>query len=262
MADNETFFAFAIETARRAGAVIRAGAQRPIDVRSKGLRDLLTDVDLAAERTIVEAIGRRYPDHDVLTEETPPEQRTSRYQWIIDPLDGTTNYIHGVSPFSISIALQEKDELISGIVYEPIQKECFYSWAHAPAYLNGDEIRVSGKKELSETLIATGFPYTDFSRIDEYMGSLRRFMESSHGVRRLGSAAIDLAYVACGRYDAFYEYHLKPWDVAAGTVLIRQAGGKVCDFNGGSDFLFGENYVGTNSDCHDEFMRVIKHYFK
>ena len=127
--------------------------------------------------------------------------------------------------------------------------------------LNGSEIRVSSKAQLSEILIATGFPYTDFSRIDEYMESLRDFMRSTHGVRRLGSAAIDLAYVACGRYDAFYEYHLKPWDVAAGTVLIRKAGGSVCDFSGGDNFLFGENYVGTNGACHGDFMKIVNKHF-
>ena len=153
------------------------------------------------------------------------------------------------------------NEIILGIVYDPLQKECFYAWKNGGAYLNGEAISVSSKEKLNQTLVATGFPYTDFSLIDEYMLSLREFMTLTHGVRRLGSAAIDLAYVACGRYDAFYEYHLKPWDVAAGTVIIIEAGGAVCDFKGGDDFLFGENYVATNGIIREEFMKIIKKHF-
>jgi len=229
---------------------------------SKGKMDFVTVVDKEAEKRLVKNLSLLLPESGFIAEEGTSTKRGRQFNWIIDPLDGTTNFIHGVSPFCISIALQDKDELVSGIIYDPVQKECFYAWKNAPAYLNENEIRVSNRSQLSDALIATGFPYTDFSRIDEFMGSLREFMKTTHGVRRLGSAAIDLAYVACGRYDAFYEYHLKPWDVAAGTVIIRQAGGKVCDFHGGSDFLFGENYVGTNGACHDEFMKIIKQYFK
>jgi len=228
---------------------------------SKGKMDFVTVVDKEAERRLVKGLNKILPESGFIAEEGTSDKKGRRWNWIIDPLDGTTNFIHGVSPFCISIALRDMDELVLGVIYDPVRNECFYAWKDNPAFLNGSEIRVSGKAELSEILIATGFPYTDFSRITEYMKSLHEFMISTHGVRRLGSAAIDLAYVACGRYDAFYEYHLKPWDVAAGTVLIRQAGGKVCDFSGGGDFLFGENYVGTNGACHSDFMKIIERFF-
>ena len=228
---------------------------------SKGKMDFVTVVDKEAEKRLVKELSLLLPEAGFIAEEGTSDKKGQKYNWIIDPLDGTTNFIHGVSPFCISIALQDKDDLVLGVIYDPVSRECFYADNSGPAFLNGNEIRVSSKVDLAETLIATGFPYTDFTRIEEYMASLREFMKSTHGVRRLGSAAIDLAYVACGRYDAFYEYHLKPWDVAAGTVLIRQAGGRVCDFEGGSNFLFGENYVGTNGYCHEEFMGVIKKFF-
>ncbi len=228
---------------------------------SKGKMDFVTVIDKEAEKRLVKELSLIIPESGFIAEEGTSVKKGKRWNWIIDPLDGTTNYIHGVSPFCISIALQEMNKLVVGVIYDPIQKECFYACENMPAFLNGNEIRVSERSDLADTLIATGFPYTDFRRIDEYMDSLRKFMKITHGVRRLGSAAIDLAYVACGRYDAFYEYNLKPWDVAAGTVIIRQAGGKVCDFQGGQDFLFGENYVGTNGACHDNFLREIKKFF-
>jgi len=230
-------------------------------IESKGKMDFVTVIDKESERRLVKSLGKILPGAGFIAEEGTSTKKGVRYNWIIDPLDGTTNYIHGVSPFSISIALQEDEDLVGGIIYDPVARECFYAWEHGPAFLNGNEIKVSEKSELSDCLIATGFPYTDFSRIDEYMGSLKEFMASTHGVRRLGSAAIDLAYLACGRYDAFYEYHLKAWDVAAGTVIIRQAGGEVCDFKGGQDFLYGQNYVATNKHCHSNFMQVIRRYF-
>lgn len=230
-------------------------------IASKGSMDFVTSVDKESERRLVDGLNLILPESGFIAEEGTSNKKGDRFNWIIDPLDGTTNFIHGVSPFCISIALRELDELVAGIIYDPVCNECFYAWKGSPAFLNGKEIRVSDRASLSGCLIATGFPYTDFSRIDEYMGSLREFMKSTHGVRRLGSAAIDLAYLACGRYDAFYEYHLKPWDVAAGTVIIKQAGGEVCDFQGGNNFLFGENYIATNGSCHDNFMGVIRKYF-
>jgi len=229
---------------------------------TKGKMDFVTVVDKEAEKRLVKGLSKVLPESGFIAEEGTSTKKGDIYNWIVDPLDGTTNYIHGVSPFCISVALQEKNELIFGVIYDPISKECFHAEKNKPAFLNSNEIRVSDKQHLSESLVATGFPYTDFSRINEYMESLREIMKTTHGVRRLGSAAIDLAYVACGRYDAFYEYHLKPWDVAAGTVLIKQAGGTVCDFNGGQNFLFGENYVGTNGACHSDFMDLIRKYFK
>ncbi len=228
----------------------------------KGSMDFVTQIDKESEVQLVEGLARILPEAGYIAEEGTSSKVGERYDWIIDPIDGTTNFIHGVSPFCISIALKDKDNLILGVIYDPIQKECFYAWESGGAWLNGKAISVSNKKKLNESLIATGFPYTDFSLIEEYMASLRVFMTKTHGVRRLGSAAIDLAYVACGRYDAFYEYHLKPWDVAAGSVLIKEAGGRVCDFKGENNYLFGEDYVGTNGTIHKEFMEIIHLHFK
>jgi len=228
---------------------------------AKGKMDFVTEVDKEAEVRLINELKSLITDAGFIGEEGTSTLRGDRYNWIIDPLDGTTNFIHGVQPFCISIALQEVQELVIGVIYDPIHNECFHASKGKPAFLNDKIIEVSKKTQLEDALIATGFPYTDFSRIDEYMDSLRELMTRTHGVRRLGSAAIDLAYVACGRYDAFYEYHLKPWDVAAGTVIIRQAGGEVCDFEGGDNFLFGENYVGTNGSIHEELMEIVLRYF-
>ncbi|MCK5822075.1 MAG: inositol monophosphatase [Bacteroidales bacterium] len=228
----------------------------------KASMDFVTQIDKESEQQLVEGLAIILPEAGFIAEEGTSNKVGERYDWIIDPIDGTTNFIHGVSPFCISIALRDNEELILGVIYDPIQKECFYAWKEGGAWLNGKAISVSDKKKLNESLIATGFPYTDFSLIDEYMASLRVFMTKTHGIRRLGSAAMDLAYVACGRYDAFYEYHLKPWDVAAGSVLIKEAGGKVCDFKGGNNYLFGEDYVGSNGEIHSEFMDVIHLHFK
>lgn len=228
----------------------------------KANMDFVTQVDKESEKRLVEGLALILPEAGFIAEEGTSTKVGEKYDWIIDPIDGTTNFIHGVSPFCISIALRDTDKLVLGVIYDPMQKECFYAWESGGAWLNGQQIKVSDKKKLNESLIATGFPYTDFSLIDEYMSSLRSFMTKTHGVRRLGSAAMDLAYVACGRYDAFYEYHLKPWDVAAGSVLIKEAGGKVCDFRGENNYLFGEDYIGTNGVIHSEFMEIIHLHFK
>jgi len=228
----------------------------------KASMDFVTLIDKKSEEQLVEGLAKILPEAGFIAEEGTSTKVGKQYDWIIDPIDGTTNFIHGVSPFCISIALRDKDKLVLGVIYDPIQKECFYAWESGGAWLNGKPIRVSDKKSLNESLIATGFPYTDFSLIDEFIASLRVFMTKTHGVRRLGSAAIDLAYVACGRFDAFYEYHLKPWDVAAGSVLIKEAGGQICDFRGESNYLFGEDYVGTNGTIHEEFMEIIRLHFK
>ncbi len=231
-------------------------------IESKGRMDFVTEIDKASEKQLVKSLETILPEAGFIAEEGTSDRKGERYNWIIDPLDGTTNYIHGVIPFSISIALQDHDRLVMGVVLDPSQDECFYAWEEGGAFLNDSAIRVSQKEHLGQALVATGFPYTDFSLIDQYMGAMRDFMTKTHGLRRLGSAAIDLAYVACGRYDAFFEYHLKPWDVAAGTVIIREAGGTVCDFVGGQGFLSNENYVATNSLIHDPFMGIIKQHFQ
>ncbi|MFA6126053.1 MAG: inositol monophosphatase family protein [Bacteroidales bacterium] len=230
-------------------------------IEAKGQSDFVTVVDKQSEKLLLEGLLALLPEGGFIAEEGTYTHRGNIYNWIVDPLDGTTNFIHGVSPFSISIALMEKDEIVIGVIHDPISDECFSAFKQGPARLNGKLIHASCRQSLSQALVATGFPYTDFTMVDAYMDCLRDLMECTHGVRRLGSAAIDLAYVACGRYDAFWEYHLKPWDVAAGTIIIKQAGGRVSDFYGGEDYLFGQTYVATNGLIQDEFLNVLKKYF-
>ncbi len=231
------------------------------DVEVKGEHDFVSYVDKTAEKMLVEALTKMLPKAGFIAEENQTLQRTDRYNWIVDPLDGTTNFIHGVPPFSISIALTDGDETILGVVYEINLNEAFYAWKESLAYLNGTKIKVSNSPDLDSSLIATGFPYYDYSLLDPYLELFKDLMKSSHGVRRLGSAAVDLAYVAAGRYDIFYEYGLNPWDVAAGALIVKQAGGHVTDFDGEKDYLFGKKIIASNRKTHDEFLKKLKNYF-
>ncbi len=230
-------------------------------VAVKGKQNFVTHVDTASEKMLVEGLGALVPGSGFIAEEGTAGSKGEEYQWIIDPLDGTTNFIHGLPPIAISIALMRDRQIILGVVYELGLKEFFYAWEGSKAYLDGSVIHVTDTARVSDSLIATGFPYTYFERLDPFMYSVRWFMENSHGLRRLGSAATDLAYVACGRFEAFYEYGLNPWDVAAGTFIIQQAGGMACDFNGGSHWLFGGTIIAANAAMFDEFREVIRQIF-
>jgi myo-inositol-1(or 4)-monophosphatase len=210
---------------------------------------------------IVEALRNLLPGSGFIAEEGTGASSDERYKWVIDPLDGTTNFIHGVPPFAVSIALMEDDEIVLGVVYEITHNECFYAWKDSKAFLNGTEIKVSTASHTKDSLIATGFPYYQFDKIDSYISAMRFFMLNSHGLRRLGSAATDMAYVAAGRYEAFWEHGLHAWDVAAGTIIIRQAGGKVTDFKGGDKFLFNGEMVASNGAYYNEFYDIVNKYF-
>jgi myo-inositol-1(or 4)-monophosphatase len=230
-------------------------------IEVKGIHDFVTYVDKTAEEQIIAELKLILSDAGFIAEEGTETHRAERYNWIIDPLDGTTNYIHGLSPFAVSIALQEYDEIVLGVVYEISLDECFYSWRGAPeAYLNGKTVTVSKANTVNSSLIATGFPYSNYDQLKMFMASLEYFIINSHGVRRLGSAATDLAYVACGRFEAFYEYSLQSWDVAAGSFLVKQAGGNVCDFKGGNDFIFGKEIIASNMLVHDEFKNIVNEF--
>ena len=230
----------------------------PTIIEKKGIHDFVTYVDKTAEKKIVEDLSKILPESGFITEEKTSTKKGAIYNWIIDPLDGTTNYIHGLSPFAVSIALMEKNEIILGVVYEINLDECFYAYKGSKAFLNEKEINVTKTKKVDNSLIATGFPYYDYDKMDAFMQTLEFFMKNSHGLRRLGSAATDLVYVACGRFDAFYEYSLHAWDVAAGAFIVKQAGGKVCDFNGKNNYLFGKEIIASNSLIHNEFLSIIK----
>jgi myo-inositol-1(or 4)-monophosphatase len=231
-------------------------------IESKGHNDFVSYVDRTAEEMLVETLHEILPEAGFITEEKTKNDNGEKLKWIIDPLDGTTNFIHGIPVYAISIALMDGDEVVMGVVNELNQNECFYAWKDGPALKDGDEIQVSKTPKVKDSLVATGFPYYDFHKMKEYMASLEYFMQNSHGARRIGSAAIDLAYVACGRFDAFYEYSLQPWDVAAGSFILQQAGGKVCDFKGKNNYIFGKELVATNALIYDEFLSVVQKYLK
>jgi myo-inositol-1(or 4)-monophosphatase len=252
------------EVAREAGSFIRQERKNfdPNRIEFKGLNDLVSYVDKTAEQKIVAALKSILPEAGFITEEKTTTIVGERYNWIIDPLDGTTNFIHGLPTYSVSIALQDGDQLVSGVVYEVNQDECFYASIDTPAYLNGNEIKVSPAPTIADSLLATGFPYYDFGKMPEYLGLLTELMKGCHGLRRVGSAAVDLAYTACGRFEAFYEYNLHPWDIAAGVVIVKQAGGQVVNFSGGEEVLNTRELLATNTKITAEMLAVIQKYFK
>jgi len=231
------------------------------DIQEKGMHDLVTYVDKTAERMLISDLSEFLPESGFIAEEGTSKKVGEKYNWIVDPLDGTTNYIHGVPLYSVSIALKQNNEIILGVIYEPNLDECFYTWKGSPSFLNSKEIHVSQTKKVDHSLFATGFPYYDYHLMKEYLKFFEYLMRNSRGLRRLGSAAMDLAYVACGRYDGFYEYGLNPWDVAAGTLIVQNAGGKVYDFSGGDNYIFGRELVSLNPYIADEMMEQVKIHF-
>lgn len=230
-------------------------------IEEKALNSLVSYVDRQAEAQLVEALGRLLPEAVFLTEEDTIQNQYGSQQWIIDPLDGTTNFLHQLPAFVVSLGLRLDEELCLGVVYDPSRRECFSAWRHGGAYLNHHPIGVSHPSGLDRSLLATGFPYYDYERLQAYLEVLRYFMQHSQGIRRFGSAALDLAYVACGRFDGFFEYSLQPWDVAAGAVLVREAGGLVTDFSGGGRFLFGEELIAASPEVHPVMLHQIREAF-
>ncbi len=229
-------------------------------VEVKGLNDFVTAYDKRTEQLLVAELGLLLPESGFIAEEKTSTKLSEDLNWIIDPIDGTTNFIHGIPIFAISVALQYQNRLVVGIVYELGADECFSASLGGGAFLNDRPIKVSDVPTVSGSLIATGFPYNNYSRMEAYMRSLDFLMRNSHGLRRLGSAATDLAYVACGRFEAFYEYDLKPWDVAAGALIVKEAGGAVTDFSGGDSFIWNGEIVATNSEIRTEFLDLVSSY--
>ena len=230
-------------------------------IEEKSINSLVSYVDKGAEKILVEGLGKLLPTATFLTEEDTVDNRDSDLQWIIDPLDGTTNFLHQLPCFAVSVGLQSEGEIVLGIVLEVNRAECFYAWKNGGAYLNGKPIQVSKNTELNNALLATGFPYYAYDLMHPYLQTLEYFMRNSRGIRRWGAAAVDLAFVACGRFDAFYEYGLNAWDVAAGAILITEAGGVVMNFAGEPDFLHkGEVLAGT-APVTSAMLKTIKEYF-
>ena len=275
--------------AKETGAFIREEAKKfkTSTIEVKGHNNFVSYVDKTSEQKLVTALSALLPEAGFIAEEGTSSKKGERYNWIIDPLDGTTNFIHGYPCYAISIALvasptppkeglpdtlsvegKREGKALSfgeggvrlGVIYEINQDECFYAWKDSDAYMNGNKITVSSTPTLKDSLLGTGFPYYDYGKMDEYLKLFRHFMQHSHGLRRPGSAATDLAYLACGRFDGFYEYSLAPWDVAAGAFLVERAGGKVADFSGGDNYLFGKEIVAGNAHVFQELQETVKRF--
>jgi myo-inositol-1(or 4)-monophosphatase len=238
---------------RKTGEYIteQAKAFKTKNIEYKGKNDMVSYVDKTAEELLVKGLSELLPEAGFLTEENTVQTEQLAYTWIIDPLDGTTNFIHGLPIYAISIGLEHNNEIVLGVVYEINKDEMFRATKNGGAFLNGTKIFCTATKDLKDTLLATGFPYYNFEQLTEYMKLFSVLMQETHGLRRLGSAAVDLAYVACGRFDGYFEYNLNAWDVAGGTLLVQEAGGKCIDFKGGDDFVHGRSLiVGNESICH------------
>ena len=248
----------AVKAARRAGAIINRAAQDvdTLKVSTKRRNDFVTEVDQAAERAVIEVLLKAYPDHAILAEESGAQGR-SDYVWIIDPLDGTTNYIHGFPQYCVSIGLRHKGILAQAVVYDPWRDELFTATRGHGAYLNDRRMRVSQRAQLDDALIGTGFPFREFAHIEEYLPVLRKVMGRTAGVRRAGAAALDLAYVAAGRLDGFWEMGLSPWDMAAGSLLILEAGGLVSDFGGEGNYLDSGNIVSGTPKVFAPLLQLV-----
>jgi len=258
----------AVKAARRAGSIINRAAldRTKLEIRSKHTNDFVTQVDKAAESAIIDIIRQAYPDHAVLGEESGssegrnPSGSTSKaeYRWIIDPLDGTTNFIHGFPQYCVSIALQHRGAIEHGVIYDPAKNELFTASKGRGAFLDDRRIRVTKCASLKDALVGTGFPFKEMSRLDLYFRQLREVMQTSSGVRRAGAAALDLAYVAAGRMDAFWELGLSPWDMAAGALLIQEAGGLVGDLKGDTGWLESGDIAAATPKVFTQLLAALK----
>ncbi len=238
------------------------GRVPPGQVEEKHLNGLVSYVDRTAEQMLVERLHALLPEAAFITEEDTVEQQPSAdLQWIIDPLDGTTNYLYGLPHYSVSVGLRAESEMILGIVHHVPNNELFYAWRDGGAWCNDQPIRVSARDTMRQALVATGFPYHNFSRADGWFKALRHLLKEGRALRRYGSAALDLAYVACGRFDIFFEYGLNAWDVAGGALLVHEAGGRVSDFRGGSNFVDGGEMLACNATVYDQALAIIQDSF-
>lgn len=231
------------------------------DVEAKDRNDLVSYVDKQSEKQLIEKLGKILPEAGFIAEESSPDANTKELNWIIDPLDGTTNFIHNIPAYAVSVALAGKNELLIGVVYNIPQDELFYAHKNGKAFLNGKEISVSKNAAMGNCLIATGFPVKNFDRLEGFQNATEYFMKNTRGLRRMGAAAVDLCYVACGRFDGFFEYNLSPWDVAGGALIVKQAGGVVSDFKGGGNYIFGKETIAASSDMYKEFHSIVNNSF-
>lgn len=254
----------AISIVTQAGKILRENIDKITadSVEDKRPFDYVTEIDKACEKLIINSINEHFPDHEILAEESGKNKNSNNYRWIIDPLDGTTNFIHGNPHCSISIALQKDNEIILGVIYDPYRDELYYAEKGKGAFCNNKIIHVSKQEKISNCLIATGFPFKNRHLLDRYWKVLSEIFMKVSGIRRTGSAALDLAYVACGRFDGFWELKLSPWDVAAGTIIIEEAGGKITDFEGKDNHIWSGDVVASNAIIHDFMMSRVQNVFK
>lgn len=259
-APDPVFLATAVEIVLRAGEIQMSRRESGFHIDKKGTIDLVTEVDLECERMCRALLAERFPTHDILAEELssgPLQPSSSRYRWVFDPLDGTTNYAHGLPVFCASLALQIDGRTEVGAIYDPTRKELFTGERGEGAFLNGARLRVSETDDLLDALLVTGFPYDVHQKLDQLVGMFRAFLGEARAVRRLGSAALDLCYVAAGRFDAFWEQSLKPWDVAAGALIAEEAGGRVTGMDGTPFDPAAAHLVASNGRIHGAMLRVI-----
>jgi myo-inositol-1(or 4)-monophosphatase len=263
MQNYELLCAKVVSIAKLAGNFIRKESMGfdAASIEFKGMNDLVSYVDKTAERQLVRNLKKLLPGAGFTTEEDTVNTVGKVYNWIIDPLDGTTNFIHGIPTYSVSIALYEENQPVIGVVYEIGRGEMFYTYKGGPAFLNNKIIQVSSRPKLADSLLATGFPYYQFDKQPQYMKLFGEMIQRCHGLRRIGSAAVDLAYVACGRFEGYFEYNLNAYDVAAGAYLVQQAGGKVYNFNGGADYINTREIVAANGLIDQEILDAIDRQF-
>ncbi len=258
MSEKNRYLHIAIRAAKEAGKIQMDHFGQHQSVTYKGAFDPVTEVDRVCDQTIQRLIGHAFPEHEILTEESPFAEKGSPWRWIVDPLDGTTNYSRGFPFFSVSIGLEKEGEMILGVVYIPLLDELFISQKGEGAFLNGKRISVSQTDQLGRSFMATGFPYDVQAHPDEYLRYFRQFLRQTLAIRRPGSAAIDLCYVAAGRFDGFWELKLAPWDMAAGVLLITEAGGRVTDSEGGPFDIYSRGFlVASNGRIHDQMLQAI-----
>ena len=242
------------ESAQEAGDFIQENANNFGDAQFKGRVDMVTKIDLGAEKIILDKIRTNFPEHSIVTEESDNKETSSDYRWIIDPLDGTTNFVHSFPFACVSIGLEFKGDVVLGVVYNPFLKEYFFAEKDKGAFLNDQPIHVSKNDTLKKSLLATGFPYKVGDTFERNMELFSKIYRQTQGIRRAGSAALDLCYVACGRFEGYWEFDLNPWDVAAGSLIVKEAGGKLSDFSNNTLDIYGKEIMATNGLIHEELL--------
>ncbi len=249
----------AVEAAREAGIYLKSsvGKVKHVETKQGEVRNMVSEIDRGSEQIIINRIRRHFPSHAILAEESGALDTSAEYRWVIDPLDGTTNFLHSVPIYSVTIGVERKGEIVAGVVYDPNLDELFTAEKGSGAYLNGERMAVSQTPELIHSLLVTGFPYDIAKNPDRPADHFVNFLKEGQGIRRLGSAALDLSYVAAGRFDGFWEVQLQPWDMAAGVLFVREAGGRVTDFSGAPSVITEKNVLASNGIIHDAMLRVL-----